>query len=147
MAFQDNPHVIRWRLNLRSPIEKVYRALATDAGRAAFWAETAVAANGIIHFEFPNGYTWDGKILKAQPPHTFAVQYIDQSIATFILKADGHGGTNLTLTDEGVAKQHRNEVIAGWVFVLLALKAAVDFGVDLRNHNPDHTWEIGFVEN
>jgi hypothetical protein len=38
-------------------------------------------------------------------------------------------------------------VAAGWVSVLLALKAAVDFGVDLRNHDPERTWSTGFVDN
>jgi predicted nucleic acid-binding Zn ribbon protein len=33
------------------------------------------------------------------------------------------------------------------VSVLMALKAAVDFSVDLRNHDPDRTWDHGYVEN
>jgi hypothetical protein len=30
---------------------------------------------------------------------------------------------------------------------LLALKAAVDFGVDLRNHEPELSWAQGFAGN
>jgi hypothetical protein len=30
---------------------------------------------------------------------------------------------------------------------LLALKAAADFGVDLRTHDPARTWEQGYAEN
>ncbi len=147
MTFQDDPTTIRWQLHLKSPIEKVYRALSTDEGRASFWAETAVQSNSIIHFVFPNGFTWDVSILEAIPPRLYAVQYIDNSVATFTLEEDGQGGTDLTLTDEGVAAQHRTEVIAGWVSVLLALKAAVDFGVDLRSHDPQRNWDNGYVEN
>jgi hypothetical protein len=33
---------------------------------------------------------------------------------------------------------------AGWASVLLALKAAVDFGVDLRHHDPERTWDQGY---
>ena len=40
----------------------------------------------------------------------------------------------------------RHEHRAGWVSVLLALKAAVDFAVDLRNRDPDRTWEDGYVD-
>jgi hypothetical protein len=36
--------------------------------------------------------------------------------------------------------------LAGWVSVLLALKAAVDFGVDLRNSDPARRWEDGYVD-
>ena len=51
------------------------------------------------------------------------------------------------LTDAGVPAADRVEVTAGWVSVLMALKAAVDFSVDLRNHDPLRTWDQGFVEN
>ena len=36
---------------------------------------------------------------------------------------------------------------AGWVSVLLTLKAAADFGVDLRNHDPTRTWDQDFADN
>ena len=48
MSFQDDQTKIRWRLSLRSPIEKVYELLSTDAGRAGFWAERAVEHDGVI---------------------------------------------------------------------------------------------------
>jgi hypothetical protein len=38
-----------------------------------------------------------------------------------------------------VSEQWQVEVIAGWASVLLALKAAVDFGADLRNHDPQRS--------
>ena len=47
----------------------------------------------------------------------------------------------------GVPEADRVDVTAGWVSVLLALKAAVDFGVDLRNHDPQRSWEHGYAEN
>ena len=65
----------------------------------------------------------------------------------FHLPADGAGGTDLTLTDEGVSDQYKTEVIAGWISVLMSLKASVDFGVDLRNHDPNRTWDQGYAEN
>jgi hypothetical protein len=57
------------------------------------------------------------------------------------------GQTELYLTDENVPPADRSEVIAGWVSVLMALKAAVDFNVDLRNHDPQRTWAQGYAEN
>ena len=39
------------------------------------------------------------------------------------------------------------KVIAGWVSVLLTLKAAIDFDVDIRNHDPKRTWDQGYADN
>jgi uncharacterized protein YndB with AHSA1/START domain len=147
MSFQDDPAKIVWRLHLESPIARVYQALSSDEGRASFWAESAVEHDGVVHFIFPNGVVWDARIVEALPPYRFAVHYYGGSIATFILEEDVRGGTDLTLTDQGVPPGDRSEVIAGWVSVLIALKAALDFGVDLRAHDPRRTWDQGFVEN
>lgn len=101
----------------------------------------------MIRFVFPNNVTWDAAILQASPPHYYTVQYYGNSVAAFTLTDDGQGGTDLSLTDSGVPVAHRTEVIAGWVSVLMALKAAVDFGVDLRTHDPNRRWDNGYVEN
>ena len=53
----------------------------------------------------------------------------------------------MVLTDTGVPPEHRKEVMAGWVSVLLSLKAAVDFDIDLRTHDPERDWDVGYVEN
>lgn len=138
---------IIWRLHLASAPEYVYALLATDAGRARFWAERAEERDGHIHFVFPNGYQWAGRILAAEPPRRFALDYIGHSTTVFELADDGAGGADLTLTDSGVPPADLTEVTAGWASVLLALKAAADFGVDLRNHDARRTWDEGFVEN
>jgi len=147
MRFQEDPNRILWRLYLRSPINKVYQFLSTDKGRASFWAESAIEVDKIIHFNFPNGFSWKGQILQAEPPNLYSLRYIGDSTTTFSLEEDSQGGTELTLTDQGVLNEYRSEVIAGWVSVLMALKAAVDFGVDLRNHDSNRNWDQGFVDN
>ncbi|MFX0113769.1 MAG: SRPBCC domain-containing protein [Candidatus Hodarchaeota archaeon] len=147
MSFQTNPDVIKWQIHLLSPPQVVHQALATSNGRAKFWAESAPEINGRIHFTFPNGLAWQGKIIENHPPHRFAVEYFGGSIATFELYENGKGGTDLILTDLGVPPEDRCEVIAGWVSVLLALKAAIDFDVDLRNHDPERTWNQGYADN
>jgi uncharacterized protein YndB with AHSA1/START domain len=147
MAFQDTPNLIQWRLHLNASPTKVYAMLATTAGRARFWAESAVEQNDQIDFRFPDGQSWQGQILDRNPPHRYRVEYFGGSITTFELMDDGADGTDLLLIDAGVPAADRVEVVAGWVSVLLALKAAVDFGVDLRNHDPKRTWEQGYVDN
>jgi len=146
MIFQPDSDVIRWRLHFRSAPETVFRFLSTNEGRAAFWAESAVERDGAIHFVFPGGQTWTGNVLENTPPRRYQVVYYGGSITTFELVGDGKGGTDLTLTDRGVPSADRMEVTAGWVSVLLALKAAVDFGVDLRNHDSARSWEQGYAD-
>jgi uncharacterized protein YndB with AHSA1/START domain len=132
---------LRWRIHLASSPEAVYELLSTEEGRAQFWAESAVERDGAIEFTFPNGMQSRAAVLAAEPPGRFALDYFG-SRTTFELEPDGDGGTDLTLSGEGDA-----EVLAGWVSVLLALKAAADFGVDLRNHDPGRTWSQGYCDN
>jgi uncharacterized protein YndB with AHSA1/START domain len=120
--------------------------LATDEGRARFWAESAEEHDGVIQFRFPNGFAWDGEILLREPPRRFAVNYFSDRV-TFELDEDGNGGTDLLLVDEGQGGDERHEVHAGWVSVLMTLKAAVDHGVDLRNHDPQRSWDQGYADN
>ncbi len=147
MSFQPDADVITWRLHLHAAPAAVYAMLATDEGRARFWAEAAAEHDGMIDFVFPGGQRWQGAIVAREPPRRFGLVYIGGSTTTFTLEDDGEGGTELTLTDAGVPEADRAEVTAGWVSVLLTLKAAVDHGVDLRNHNPQCTWEQGYAEN
>lgn len=121
--------------------------LATDAGRARFWAEEAPLREERIKFRFPNGAVWSARVLKDEPPRRFSLEYYGGTVTTFELNSDGQGGTDLKLTDEGVRSDHRADVVPGWVSVLLALKAAVDAEVDLRNHDPTRTWDQGYVDN
>ena len=66
--------------------------------------------------------------------------------ARFELTAAGGGGTDLLLTHEGVGPEEWNEVHAGWLNVLLPLKAWVTHGVDLRNHDPERSWDQGYAD-
>jgi uncharacterized protein YndB with AHSA1/START domain len=146
MGFQDEAGVVRWRLHFRSAPEAVHRMLATAEGRARFWAESAEERDGAVEFRFGNGETWRGEVTANEPPRTFALRYFGGSLATFDLEPDGSGGTDLTLTETGVPEEWRHIHIPGWIPVLLALKAAVDFGVDLRNRDAARTWDHGYVD-
>jgi hypothetical protein len=147
MTFQSDPSIVRWKLHLKSPPQVVYEKLSTNEGRDSFWAESAREQDGMIHFVFPNQAKGKGRILENKPSERFQGEYYGGSITTFELHPDVSGGTDLTLTDHGVPAEDRTEVIAGWVSVLMALKASVDFGIDLRNHDPRRTWDEGYAEN
>ena len=65
----------------------------------------------------------------------------------FGLEPTVNDGTDLTLVNEGVDEDEFSEVHAGWVSVLMNLKAVADFQADLRNHDPQRTWDQGYVDN
>jgi hypothetical protein len=46
-----------------------------------------------------------------------------------------------------VKEEDKRQIAAGWVSWLMAMKAAVDFGVDLRNHDAERTWFDGYADN
>ncbi len=145
-AFQDQPGEVRWKLHLSSPPEAVYEALATDEGRATYWAERASERDGAVEFHILNYPVFTGRVLDRRPPRRFALEYFG-TVVSFQLDDDGHGGTDLSLIAEVPDESSRMEFAAGWVSVLLAMKAAVDFGVDLRNHDPQRSWSQGYADN
>jgi uncharacterized protein YndB with AHSA1/START domain len=134
-------------LHLRAPPEVVFDMLATDAGRKRFWGESADRGGDTIEFAFPDGSVHRGAVLEESRPSRFVLEYYGGTRTAFVLAGDGAGGTDLTLTDDGVREEWFAETNAGWVSVLMALKAAVDFGVDLRNHHTGRTWAQGFADN
>jgi len=137
---------IEWKLHLSSSPHKVYQTLDSDLGRASFWADSAVERDHKLHFTFSNGWTYVGEILKREPDREFWIMYFDSKLE-IRLDEDGSGGTDLSLAHHDVSQKDFAEVHAGWISVLLTLKAAVDHGIDLRNHDPARSWDQGYVDN
>jgi hypothetical protein len=145
--FHPEPGVVRWRVHFHSEPEVVYRFLATDQGRESFWAEESKEIDGVITWAFTSGAAASKPVIEKTPSTRFACEYFDDSIVEFDLEADGRGGTDVTLTNRDVPDEALVEVTAGWVSVLLNMKAVVDNAVDLRNHEVDLSWDRGFVDN
>lgn len=136
---------IRWRLHLPLAPERVFDALDSADGRACFWAEAAPESDGGIDFVFANGLRHRARIVERVRPARFALDYFG-AVARFELAADGRGGTELLLVHEGVGAADWHETHAGWLNVLLPLKAWLVFGVDLRNHDPARSWDQGYAD-
>ena len=135
---------IRWKVAFTSPPERVHAALATETGRRSFWALRAEEREGAIQFVFPNGVRGVSPVRLNEPPHRFEIDYFGAR-TRFEIEPAGAGAV-LTLTAEGVPAHEWNEVHAGWVAVLLAMKGYVDFGIDLRNGDAARSWDAGFVD-
>ena len=145
MTSTDGP--IRWRVHLRSSPEIVYRALDSAEGRESFWAhEAPEVEDGVIEFSFLNGDTVRSRVLVRESPREWRITYFNDSVTVFELEPGTDGGTDLTVTESGVVKTSWLDNYAGWVSVLLGLKAAVDHHVDLRNGDTTRTWREGFVD-
>lgn len=146
MPFQSEPGIVRWKMHFASPPQKVFEVLATDEGRASFWAESAPERDGRITFNFIGHEPYTGRVLRREPTRLFAIEYFGSQVE-FTMEPDGAGGTDLSLVSTQVDESIRMEVVAGWVSVLMAMKAAVDHGIDLRNHDASRTWEDGYADN
>lgn len=135
---------ICWRLGLSSPAEKVHSLLATAEGRARFWAEKAPETGGAICFEFLDGTREVSPVLRSDPPTRFELVYFGLE-TRFTITPRPDGGCDLEVRVDNVLPEDRVEIAAGWVSVLMALKAACDFGIDLRTHDPERSWRQAFV--
>jgi len=146
MSFQTEKGIIRWKMHFVSPKESVFAALATDEGRARYWAESALEVDGQVTFNILGYEPFSGRVLKRNTPSLFKIEYFG-TIVEFSLRDDGKGGTDLLLLATQVDESIRMEMVAGWVSVLMSMKAAVDHGVDLRNHDASRTWNDGYADN
>jgi len=122
----------QWKVHFKSAPSEVFRAISTPLGRSRFWAESAKETDGVIHFVLPGDRTDDAPIERAVRDRLYILR-LDGHRVTFALAPDENRGTDLTLTHEGETDP------TTWVSLLLRLKAHVDFGADLRNHDPART--------
>lgn len=137
---------LRWRVVLPAPRERVYQLLTTDAGRERFWAERSRQNAQHVELSFPDGTITSMAVLDHDPPGSFAVQYFGVR-TTFTLSAVAETSTLLEVVADDVAAEEHTDIAAGWVSVLLCLKAHVVAGIDLRNHDAHRSWRDGFIDN
>ena len=139
---------VLWRLHLRSSTDRVYSMFATDAGRAAFWAETSTESDDAMILTFvgePHPLTC--AVLERIPSRRFVFRYWEETVVEVEMQNDGLGGTELSVRESGFqTAAHREQNLAGWVSVLMNLKAVVDHGIDLRNHEAAHSWQAGYCD-
>ena len=138
---------IEWRVHLTSSPAQVFEAWATDAGRERFWAERSQPTGDGFRLNFVGGEALDVAVAESEPGARFGFRYFGGSTVTVELAPDGSGGCELRLREQGVPDAEHVENYAGWVSVLLCLKAALDFNVDLRGHDPKRSWARRYVEN
>lgn len=137
---------VKWKIHLSSSPEVVFQFLTSANGREQFWAEKAPEREGVIHFTFPNGESYDSKILHIQPNREFHIEYFNSNLKITLVPLEDNG-TDLTLINEGITDSEYLDTHAGWVSVLLNFKAVVDYKIDLRNHDKNRTWDKNYADN
>ena len=136
---------IVWRLSLASPPERVFELLDTDEGRERFWAASSSATAGGFELEFPGGLTGHVEVLERQPPTRLRIRCFGAD-AELDLSPREDGGCLFQVTCHCEDPAAWVEFQPGWVSWLLVLKAAADFGVDLRNDSPERGWNQRYVD-
>ena len=137
---------LRWQLQLAAPCDEVYRLLSTDGGRESFWVERSERAGDQLLFSYPGGEQLAARVLAEDPGRLFVMSHFDGSRLSFTL-SERDGGTHLLLEETGLTPENYVENRAGWVSVLMALKARAEHGIDLRNHHPERHWSAGYPDN
>jgi uncharacterized protein YndB with AHSA1/START domain len=137
--------LIVWRLSLASPPAAVFELVDTDDGRERFWAVHSRAVDGGFELAFPGGLTTLVEVVERDPPSRLVLRYFGSDVE---LSLDEREDVGCLLEvrcrcDDPAAWV---EMHPGWVSWLLVLKAAADFGVDLRNGAPERAWPQRFVD-
>jgi uncharacterized protein YndB with AHSA1/START domain len=136
---------IVWRLSLASPPERVFELLDTDEGRTRFWAERSRTVPGGFELDFPAGLTEVVEVLERDPPTRLKIRYFGAETELELAPRED-GGCLFQVTCRCEDPAAWIEFHPGWVSWLLVLKAAADFGVDLRNGSPDRAWGQRYVD-
>lgn len=144
--FQPDPERITWKVHFHASPDVVYEFLADADKRKQYWAVSADETDGLIHYRFLNDIETTGRILASEPGRLFTVEYFG-TVTSFELASCDDGGCDMQMSCAQFDQAMRTELIAGWVSWLLTMRAAVDFGVDLRNHDAERTWIKGFADN
>ena len=141
----NNAAEIVWRLRLAAAPERVFGAWLSPADHERFWCERSEALpGGSFRQHFIDGTVACCAIENTKPGAYIRFRYFKTQVDIHLERREN--GTDLTLIALGVEPHEWHDVHAGWLNVLLPFKAWVDFGVDLRNHDPLRTWAQRYVD-
>lgn len=149
------------RVNIKTPIENVYRAWTTPMGLESWFLgkvfftdkngterarEEGAQAEDEYHlawFHAPDKVAMKGKVLRANGKNLYSFLFSKGFPVTISIYTE-HGETICELiesnlpTDEESVRMHFVRESKGWIFYLANLKSVLEGGLDLRNRN----WDI-----
>jgi uncharacterized protein YndB with AHSA1/START domain len=140
----DAAPAIVWRLRLSAAPERVFSAWLSPDDHVGFWSERSEQDPEGFRLEFIDGTVALCRVIESVSPSHIRMHYFGAQVDITLEPLDG--GTDLKLTAQNVPVDEWQDVFAGWLNVLLPFKAWVDFGVDIRSHDPKRTWHEGYVD-
>jgi hypothetical protein len=129
---------------MASAAEEVYALLATDEGRERHWAHRSRATPEGFTLEFAGGLTEHVDVVESVPPTRMRIRYFGSDSDLVLTPSEDGCVLEVTCRCDDLAEWL--EFFPGWVSWLLVLKAASDFGVDLRNASPERSWNELYVD-
>ena len=135
---------IVWRLRLSATPERVFSAWLTPTDHVKFWSERSERDAAGFRLHFIDGTIELCEVTESVSPSHIGLQYFGAQVDITLERLED--GTDLTLTARKVPLTEWQDVSAGWLNVLLPFKTWVDFGVDIRSHDPARTWRQGYVD-
>lgn len=148
------------RINIKTPVENVYRAWTTPLGLDSWFIGRVVYADkegvkrspeesaqtddeySLFWHHAPEQVGMKGKVLKANGKNLYSFSFSKGFPVTISILTE-HGETICELiesnlpTDEDSVRNHFVRESKGWIFYLTNLKSVLEGGLDLRNRNRD----------
>ena len=140
----DRSQDIVWRLRLASPPERVFEAWLSPVDHARFWCERSDVLPDGFRQHFIDGTVEPCTVEEAKAGECIRLRYFKSRVDIHLERRGD--GTDLTVIVRNVDPHEWHDVHAGWLNVLLPFKAWVDFGIDLRSHDPLRTWAQRYVD-
>jgi hypothetical protein len=144
MRFTPGEPIV-WRVSLTSSAEQVFSLLDTDEGRERHWARRSRSTPDGFDLEFAGGLTEHVTVLERVRPVHLRIRYFG-SETDLVLEPLDDGGCVLEVTCRCDDVAEWMEFFPGWVSWLLVLKAAADYGDDLRSGSPERGWSERYVD-
>ncbi len=140
------------RIGIKSSVDKVYQALSTREGLAAWWTDNTQGESkvgGALQFRFSAGGAeiggFDMKVLELEPPKRVSWQVVDGPAEwignkiSFDLKQSGDQAIVLFKhQDWKEAVEFMHHCNTKWAIYLMSLKSLVETGQGSPNPNDPH---------
>jgi uncharacterized protein YndB with AHSA1/START domain len=142
------------KVAINKSVASVFRAWTDDKVVSKWFTEKTVIQprkNGRIYFEWLAGDKLDAKVISISKNRHFTFPFGSKGErVTIKFVKDGRGSIcelrqyNMLTTPKSRWEMHRG-CIQGWTFFLANLKSYLEYGVDLRSHDPQKSYRQQFI--
>lgn len=142
------------KIEIGAHIDKVFRAW-TDEKVIVKWfcvkANIVPERGGRIYFEWLAGDKMDKQIIDIRKPRLLLIPFGEKKEKVEVSLIKVKAGTLLTLRQFDMKTDNKSKVTMhlgcrnGWTFFLTNLKSYLEYGKDLRSHDPNKSYKQQYV--